>query len=128
MTPALWMTVLTLCCPQISSAALRVASASVRSTLTCFTFRSLGWRSRLTTSSPRASRRCTIARPIPALPPVTIAVMNSGKGVLKYSSDPNQRNSWMEGNAASQFRMSTRFSLMRSRLSCQTNVCQAVAA
>ena len=38
------------------------------------------------------------------------------------------RKSWIEGRAASQFRMSTRFRRMRSLPSKQASVCQAVAA
>ena len=39
-----------------------------------------------------------------------------------------QRKSWIDGSIASQLRMSTRFSRMRSRSCDHTSVCQAVAA
>src|SRR6266850_3601718 len=86
-TPALWITIVTAWSRVISAAARLVASASARSTCTCFSFacaRPEGCTSSDTTSWPASSSRRAIARPIPALPPVMTAVLTKPK----LGSDP----------------------------------------
>ena len=96
--PALWISVVTWCAFAISRAACSVAFVSVRSTAMCFTcLLGPGFRSSEMTSWLVFEQLLHNRQPDP-------------RATTRY--EDGHKKSWIEGRAASAFRMSTRLSLI----------------